>query len=241
MKMKIQTMPRKIKRRRYDASGRRAAAASTRARILAAARSLFVARGYLGTKMEDVAAEAQVALDTVYASVGTKTKLFHLLVETAISGTDRPVPAEQRSYVQAFKEEPDATRKLAIYASAMAKIQARLAPLLVVLRSAASAHEDLAALWQRISDRRARNMRKLVAEVVEAGVLRSGIAAEEAADVVWAMASPDLYLLLVGERAWPAERYTRWLTDELRRYLLLDDAGEGVNIGGGGRVRPSKS
>lgn len=232
-------MPRKIKRRRYDASGRRAAAASTKARILAAARSSFVARGYLGTKMEDVAAEAEVALDTVYAAVGTKTKLFRLLVETAISGTDRPVPAEQRAYVQALKDEPDPARKLAIYASAMAQIQARLAPLLVVLRSAASAHEDLAALWREVSDRRARNMRKLVADVAEAGPLRAGRDVDEAADVVWAMASPDVYLLLVGERAWPVERYTRWLTDELGRYLLLDDAGEGATIGDGG-VSPSK-
>ena len=84
-------------------AGRRAAAASTRARILVAARNLFIVRGYLGTKMDDVAADAEVALDTVYASVGTKTELFRLLVETAISGTDRPVVAEERPYVQAME------------------------------------------------------------------------------------------------------------------------------------------
>lgn len=215
-------MPRKIKHRRYDASGRRAAAASTRARILAAARKLFVVRGYPGTKMEDVAADAQVALDTVYASVGTKVKLFRLLVETAISGTDRPIPAERRQYVQFIKAERDPARKLEMYARAMAVIQGRLAPLVAILRSAAPAHEDLAALWRRISSRRARNMRKLVADVAEAGALRPGVAPEEAADVVWAMTSPEVYVLLVGERSWPSERYVRWLSDELRRYLLLD-------------------
>jgi AcrR family transcriptional regulator len=213
-------MPRKSKRRRYDASGRRAAAASTRARILAAARNRFVVRGYPGTKMEDVAADAQVALDTVYASVGTKAKLFRLLVETAISGTDRPIPAERRPYVRSIKEEPDPAQKLEMYARAVVEIQGRLAPLVAILRSAASSHEDLAALWRRVSSRRARNMRKLVADVVGAGVSRPGLALEEAADVVWAMASPELYLLLVGERGWPSERYARWLGDELKRYLL---------------------
>jgi AcrR family transcriptional regulator len=218
--MTVQPMPRKVKRRGYDASGRRAAAVSTRVRILAAARNLFVVRGYLGTKMGDVAADAEVALDTVYASVGTKTRLFRLLVETAISGTDRPIPAEKRQYVRAIKEEPEPARKLEMYARAVAEIHGRLAPLVVILRSASAAHEDLAALWRRISSRRASNMRKLVADVAQAGALRPGIALEEAGDVVWAMTSPDLYLLLVVERGWTSELYARWLSDELRRYLL---------------------
>jgi AcrR family transcriptional regulator len=213
-------MAKQVKRRRYDASGRRAAAAATQARILAAARTLFGVRGYPGTKMEDVAAAAGVALDTVYASVGTKAKLFRLLVETAISGGDRPIPAERRQYVLAIKEEADPARKLEMYARAMAAIQGRLAPLVVTLRAAASAHEDLAGLWRRISNRRARNMRKLVADVARAGALRPGLVLGEAGDVVWAMTSSDLYLLLVGERGWSSEAYSRWLGDELRRYLL---------------------
>ena len=59
---------------------------------------------------------AGVALDTVYAAVGAKPVLFRLLVETAIAGTEAPVPALERDYVRAIRAEPDPARKLAIYA-----------------------------------------------------------------------------------------------------------------------------
>ena len=56
--------------------------------------------------MRAVAASAGVALDTVYAAAGPKPVLFRLLLETAISGTDRAVPALERDYVRAMQAEP---------------------------------------------------------------------------------------------------------------------------------------
>src|SRR5215469_11240289 len=95
-------MPAPVKRR-YDAPRRRRAAARTRAAILDAARELFTERGYTATPMTAIADRAGVALDTVYASVGRKPELARLLIETAISGTDHAVPAEQRDYVKAVQ------------------------------------------------------------------------------------------------------------------------------------------
>jgi hypothetical protein len=67
-------------------------------------------------------------LDTVYATVGKKPTLFRLLVEAVISGHNEAVPAEERDYVHAIRAEPDAARKLQIYAAAARSIQPRLAP-----------------------------------------------------------------------------------------------------------------
>lgn len=208
--------------RRYNAARRRAAAQRTRRAILDAALRLFTERGYAGTTMADIAATAGVALDTVYAVVGRKPTLFRLLVETAISGTDEPVAAEERDYVAAIRAEPDARRKLEVYARAVRAIQGRLAPLLHVLRAAAPGEPELAAVWHEIAERRARNMRLFVADVASTGALRDDLSLDEAADVVWATNSAELYVLLVHERGWDPDQYMRWLADAWRRLLLCD-------------------
>ena len=128
-------MPGSVKRR-YDATGRRQAAERTRAAILDAARELFAERGYAATPMTAIAERAGVALDTVYASAGRKPELARLLIETAISGTDQAVPAEQRDYVQAIQAAPDARTKIAIYAAAITAIAPRLALVLSIIQQA---------------------------------------------------------------------------------------------------------
>ena len=99
----MSTVKRRRVKRAYDATGRLQAAAATRASILEAARRLFITHGYAGSTMADIARAASTALDTVYASVGTKQVLFRTLIELAISGTDRVVPAEERDYVTAIR------------------------------------------------------------------------------------------------------------------------------------------
>ena len=170
--------------------------------------------------MADVADAAGVALDTIYASVGRKPTLFRVLIETAISGTDQPVPAEQREYVNAVRSEPDAGRKLELYANAMRAIHERLAPLLRVLHAAAPVDPELAAMWNEITARRARNMRLFAADLASTNALREGLSIDEAADVIWATNSSELYVLLVQERGWDPDRYAPWLADAWRRLLL---------------------
>jgi AcrR family transcriptional regulator len=55
--------------------------------------------GYAVTTVADIARRARVAVDTVYAAVGRKPALLREVLETAISGSDEAVPAEQRDYV----------------------------------------------------------------------------------------------------------------------------------------------
>jgi AcrR family transcriptional regulator len=210
-------MPAPVKRR-YDATRRRQAAARTRTAILDAARELFTERGYTATPMTAIAERAGVALDTVYASVGRKPELARLLIETAISGTDQAIPAEQRDYVRAVQAAPDAQTKIALYAAAVTAIAPRLALVLAIIQQAAHTEPELAALWDQIADRRAANMRRFVADLATVTPLR--IDPSEAADIVWATNAAELYQLLVGQRGWSPQRYERFLTDTWRRLLL---------------------
>jgi AcrR family transcriptional regulator len=205
-------------KRRYDTSSRREAAARTRAAILDAAQRLFTERGYTATPMAAIAQQAGVALDTVYASVGRKPELARLLIETAISGTGDAVPAGERDYVRAIQAAADAETKITLYAAAIRAIAARLAPLLTMLQQAAPAEPQLGALWREISERRAANMRRFVADLAAVTPLRVGI--DEAADIVWATNAPELYQLLVGQRGWSPDRYEHFLADAWQRLLL---------------------
>lgn len=209
-----------VKRRQYRSELRTAGAGQTRCSILRAARELFVGRGFGGTTISAIAERASVSVDTVYATVGKKTALFALLVETAISGVDEPVAAEDRGYVKAIRAARTARDKLRIYADAIGKIAPRLAPLHVVLKAAARAEPQLGRMWQRVAARRAADMSLFAKDLIATGELRSDIGLEHIADIIWSMNSPEYYTLLVSERGWSDEAFTAWLFDAWCRLLL---------------------
>ncbi len=219
-------MAKSVKPRPYHAPRRAEAAARTRRTIAEAADRLFAEHGYNAVTMAQIAAEAGVAADTVYAAIGPKPVLFRLLIERAISGEDDAVTPLERDYVRAMRSEPDARAKLAIYARAVRLIQARLAPLFLALQSAASSEPELAALWREISERRAANMRLLAADLATSGLLRADLSIDEAADIIWSMNAAEYYDLLVHQRGWLPERFEAWLVDAWQRLLLRDSASQ---------------
>lgn len=219
---KIGRMTDSVKVRSYRSPLRRDKAQQTRQDILAAARGLFTEHGYAATTVAEVAAEAGVAVDTVYAAVGAKSVIFRLLLETAISGTDEAVPAEERDYVKRMKAQPGARQKLEIYAAAVRAISERRGALHLVLRDAAAQAPELARMRDEISQRRAQNMRRLAQDLLATGDLRPELDANEIADVVWSMNSAEFYHLLVHERGWAPARYEQWLVDTWCRLFLAD-------------------
>jgi AcrR family transcriptional regulator len=211
-------MPGEVKGRAYDNTARETASRQRQAQVLAAARSLFLERGYVRTTMAVIAERAGVAVDTVYELVGRKPELFRLLIESAISGQGRAVPADERSYVQQIQAESTAAGKLSIYAEVIPVLMARLAPLVSVVQAAASAEPQLAELWDEIANRRAQNMLRLAGELAETGDL--AVPVDRAADVLWATNSTELYTLLVVQRGWSPQDYGQWLGETWQRLLL---------------------
>jgi AcrR family transcriptional regulator len=211
-----------VKGRVYDNAARQTQSAETRQRVLNAAHQLIAEGGYRKTTVADIALEAGVHIDTVYALVGRKPVLLRELIEQAVSGTDRAVTPEERNYIKAILAEPDPARKLAIYARAVRHIQARMAPLFLALRDASATEPEAGVVWREISDRRAKNMRDLVRNLKAADGLRDDLSIDEAADTIWATNSSELYVLLTVERGWSADRYERWLADTWCRLLLRD-------------------
>ena len=209
-----------VKKRPYDAARRQAASASTRQRIVDAGRELILLRGYRATTIAAIAELAEVNVDTIYQLVGRKPVLLRELIEQAISGQDHAVIAEERTHIVTIRAEPDPAIKLAMYARAIRETHMRLAPLFVALRDAATTEPEAMDVWREVSSRRAANMRKFVIEIHQAGGLRPALTIDDAADTMWATNSPELFIMLTGERGWSADHYERWLAATWQRLLL---------------------
>jgi len=220
-------------KRPYDNAARQARSDATRSRILEVARESITTRGYRATTIAEIARTADVHVDTIYELVGRKPDLLRELIERAISGTDRALAPSQRGYVQEMGKEPDPARKLAIYARAIRDIHDRMAPLLLALGDAATTDDEAHQVWREISDRRAQNMRHLVRDLGPDGTLRAGLSIDEAADVIWATASAELFVLFTQQRRWTPRAYERWLADTWSRLLLAE--GDGTD-----RDRPTR-
>lgn len=212
-------MTKPVKTRKYDGSGRRAAAAVTRRNILAAARELFAAQGYAATSVAGIAAAAGVSTDTVYTSVGRKPQLLLAVHDMELAGTDEPVEATSRDYVRAIRAAVSARDKISTYAGALADVLPRTVPLLNALRAAGAREPECQQVWQQVIDRRAANMELFAADLRATGEVRDDLDDGQVAELVWSMNGPEYFTLLASRGRTPGE-YAALLTDVWTRVLL---------------------
>jgi AcrR family transcriptional regulator len=210
-------------RRRYESPRRREQAAATRQAILEAAEGLFAKHGYVGTSVAEIAEEARVALKTVYAVFGTKGEVLHALWNLRMRGDEDPVPMPERPWYREMVDEPDPRRRLALVAHNSRIMRERTAHVTEIVRQAAPADEQIAALWERFErEFYELGVRGIVKTLERDGVLAAGLTTS--ADIGWTLTHPDVYQLLVHKRGWSAEAYERWLAETLCAQLIEDPA-----------------
>lgn len=212
-------------RRRYDSTNRRARAAETRTRIVEAAGRVFVELGYARATIPRIAADAGVAVETVYRSAAGKAGLLEAAVLAAVAGgVERAdVPVEERPAIRLIIDETDARRQLRLYAATQPGIWSRVGPLLRVLDAAAATDDALQALRTQQSEFRHAGLRRFAGLLESRGALRADVTADRAADVVWTVCAQANYDALVLGRGWSHEEYERWLGDTLIHTLLPPD------------------
>jgi AcrR family transcriptional regulator len=207
-------------KRVYDSALRKQQAGQTRMRILDAAQELFAARGYPTSTVEAIAAAAGVAVDTVYATFGSKREVLKSLLDVRVGGDDATIDLLDRPGPQAVRAERNQQSQLSTFAGDVTEIIERVRPVDDIIRGAAAVDADVAALRSRVQESRYQSMREFVSWVAANGPLRDGLTEEDAATVLWTLTSPEVHGLLRSVRGWPAERYTAWLRESLTRSLL---------------------
>ena len=215
-------------RRRYDSHRRQRQALRTRMAILDVAQELFLTRGYVATTIALLAETADVSVETIYKSFGGKPGLVRAIWERGLEGSG-PIPAERRSD-EMRANEVDARRVITNWGTLTTEVAPRVAPILLLIRTAAATDPEMGALRDEVDRARLTRMEDNARHLYDRGDLREGVTLTEARDVMWTYSSPELYELLVLRRSWPLEHYGRFVTEAMIAALLPPSAATGVVV-----------
>jgi AcrR family transcriptional regulator len=215
-------------KRQYRSSRRAAAAAETRARIQRAAARLFVERGYAATTLKDVAAAAGVGERTLYDAFPGKAALFGRTLGVALVGDEEPVAVADRPEVRAAEEEESPSAAIGRLVGYTTDLLERAGDLILVSIEAAGSDPDMRAA----ADAGARATHEVCLAFTTAlhdrSLLRPGLDADAAADVLYALANPFVHQLLRRHRQWTVDRFQAWLEQTLRQQLLGSSPGHPI-------------
>ena len=206
-------------KRRYDNSRRQAQARVTRLKVVEAAKRLFIDHGYPATTIEAIAEAAEVPLPTLYRLFGSKRALLAAVLDTSFGGDDQPIAFGDRPAQRAARDETDPAKMVTAFARIARDIMDRSSAIQHVLATAAQVDTDAADLLNEIRRQRHTGQSRIAAALAATGALDPGLDKTEAADIVYAMMSPEVHRILTVERGWPADRYEHWIARSLATLL----------------------
>ncbi len=212
-------MTRDVKRP-YDSSRRRAQSRATKAQVVEAAKALFIERGYPATTIESISDASGVPLATIYRLFGSKVAILKSVLDVSFGGDDEPIDFGDRPEVRAAREEPDPERLLDAFAHIGRTFMERSAQMLGVLATAATMDPEAARLLDDVRRQRLTGQSRIADALVGRKALSRDLSRSDAADIIYALWSPDLHRVLTEERRWSEDRYEEWLAKAQKRLLL---------------------
>jgi AcrR family transcriptional regulator len=210
-----------VKGRAADAGGAgQARTRLARRAVVDAARALFLDRGYQATTIDAISERSDVPPATVYRLFSSKLGILKALLDVSIAGDDQARPVPDRPDVAALLDAKDPQRLLAGLAAVTVAINVRSSDVYRILSSASASDPAAAALLAEYQRARDEGQGRFARSLARAGALRQGLRERDAADLIHALMSPELYRLLVVDRGWTPERYEQWLGRTLAEQLI---------------------
>jgi AcrR family transcriptional regulator len=195
------------------------AAEETQRVIVEAASRLFLEHGYHATSISRIAAEAGVAVQTIYNAVGSKRELLSRVLDFAAAGERAPVPVP-RFMRERAESEPDPRRIIAQLVEFWRGALPRTAPVLRIIREAAAADPEIAVLERGRAAQRLDNYRAAAQLLADRKALRPGVTIDGAAAAIFAIGHPEIYRGLVLDGDWDDDAWANWLQATLEAALL---------------------
>jgi len=211
-------------KRHYNNSRRQAQVRATRLKVIEAANRLFTEHGYPATTIEAIAEAADASLPTLYRLFGSKRALLAAVLDTAFGGDDQPIAFGDRPAVRAARAEQDPATMMTAFARIARELMERSSAIQHVLATAAQVDAEAAGLLAEIRRQRHTGQSRIVTALDATGALDPGLDKTEAADIVYALLSPDVHRILTVERGWDADRYERWVARSLGTLLRNSSA-----------------
>jgi AcrR family transcriptional regulator len=203
--------------RKYHSPLRANSAAATRDAILSSAHALFLARGYAGVTIGEIADAAQVAVPTVYSSVGNKPKILTALLEPAL--TD-PAIAESLAAVEAC-DDPRAVIELTAEGTRLTHERHWELVYGLFYRNPPG-EPAVKAVLDKGADDYVQALTRVADRLVTLDALRADVSRAEAVDLLWFHLGPHAWMTLVGERGWPFDRTQTWIARSACQALLKE-------------------
>ncbi|MFE3121982.1 TetR/AcrR family transcriptional regulator [Streptomyces hydrogenans] len=194
----------------------------TREKIVVAARDLFVTQGYGATSLQQVADRAGVAVQTVYFVFRNKRALFKDVVDVSIAGDAEPVATMDRDWFRAACAEPTAAGQLRAHVRGVRDILGRVAPIMPLIAAAAATDPEIAAQWSAGPDPRYTVQHAAAKALTSKPDARPDVDTDRAADLLYGLLSPELYLVFVRDRGWSPEVWEEWARVALAAHLCVD-------------------
>ena len=188
--------------------------------VVETARSLFLERGYAATTIDAISDRSDVPPATVYRLFSGKLGILTAVLDTSIAGDDEDMALQDRPEVAVLLAESDPRKQLAGFARINVAINTRSADVYRILVSAAGSDAEAAALLAEYTRRRDAGQGQIAGLLAREEALRPGLTERDAADIIHALMSPELYRMLVIERGWTPGRYEKWLRETLAAQLL---------------------
>jgi AcrR family transcriptional regulator len=191
-----------------------------RTAVLDAARELFLARGYAATTMDAVSELSAVPAATVYRLFSSKLGLLKALLDQALFGDTAPAQMTSLPHVSTLLADPDPRHQLTAFAGIARAMISQATSIYQILVGAATSDQQATGLLAEYTRTREQGQGRLPQALAASGALRPGLLERDAADIIHALASPELYHLLVTVRGWSPDRYELWLAATLISQLL---------------------
>lgn len=197
-------------------SRRAVQAAETQQLILNAALKLFISKGYGASSIADIAAEAGVAVPTVYTSVGPKPELLRRLLDWVDEQADIPALASE------IMASHDPSQVLGLQVTIARQLSERCGDILAALASAAQVDEDLARMYAEGQSRHIEGSRKTAEWLGQLGGLRDDVTTERAAALIGTLTLPVVWASLTRNYGWSFDEIERWIRETVQQQLLVD-------------------
>ena len=186
---------------------------ATKATVLAAASDLMAKHGYSATTIDQIAAAAGVAVQTVYKHFGSKAAIVRASVEKA---RQDPRLAAQRQLLLEVADPRDQVRLIA----QRARLHVELGLNAALAVAARGQDPELARTLRRVGVGVRQSSLEYARSIERKGALRDGVSAEQAADYILLLGSPDLLLTMRRDNNWSLDECELWLAGVLTRLLL---------------------
>lgn len=191
---------------------------ATKVDIVAAARELFLSRGYVRTSLTSVAELAGVAVQTIYNSIGNKAALLAAVVDQATAG-----PGAPRSAAEFMQERADATGGITglsqLLADWITEVNERSTEVQALIHQTAAVYPEVAALERERGDKRLAGFARAAAVARGRGGLSAGQTDTRVAAAIWSLGHPQAFRSLVVDGDWSTDDYRHWLAQSLRAVL----------------------